>query len=252
MAARSRPRGWRASLDPLGRDSQRVDRDDRSSWLHVGVILGFLLIVLHSKHLHIFLAPINVGSRAGPTRSARCCRCTPTASKIDFEDPPDDAVFGRGRIEDFTWKGLLDMRDLHRVRSLPVAVPRVEHREAAVAQAHDHEPARPRLREGAVHAGRQKANAASTPSSARSTRRSWPRSARRSAPRSSRPLVGARESTSTARPTATTPAATAITSAPSSTPTPCGPARPAAPASTSAPSTSSTSTTSSTCAATRS
>ena len=29
-------------------------------WLHVGVILGFLLIVLNSKHLHIFAAPINV------------------------------------------------------------------------------------------------------------------------------------------------------------------------------------------------
>ena len=29
--------------------------------------------------------------------------------KIDFEDPADDATFGRGRIEDFTWKGMLDM-----------------------------------------------------------------------------------------------------------------------------------------------
>jgi Fe-S oxidoreductase len=27
---------------------------------------------------------------------------------IDFEDPADDDVFGRGKIEDFTWKGLLD------------------------------------------------------------------------------------------------------------------------------------------------
>src|SRR5690606_40340445 len=29
--------------------------------------------------------------------------------KIDFEDPADDLVFGRGKIEDFTWKGFLDM-----------------------------------------------------------------------------------------------------------------------------------------------
>ena len=27
---------------------------------------------------------------------------------IDFEDPDEDAVFGRGKIEDFTWKGYLD------------------------------------------------------------------------------------------------------------------------------------------------
>ncbi|MGO9382669.1 MAG: (Fe-S)-binding protein, partial [Mycobacterium sp.] len=27
---------------------------------------------------------------------------------IDFENPPDDAVFGRGKIEDFTWKAMLD------------------------------------------------------------------------------------------------------------------------------------------------
>ena len=27
---------------------------------------------------------------------------------IDFENPPDDAEFGRGKIEDFTWKGMLD------------------------------------------------------------------------------------------------------------------------------------------------
>lgn len=27
---------------------------------------------------------------------------------IDFENPSEDAVFGRGKIEDFTWKGMLD------------------------------------------------------------------------------------------------------------------------------------------------
>ncbi len=27
---------------------------------------------------------------------------------VDFENPPDDATFGRGKIEDFTWKGNLD------------------------------------------------------------------------------------------------------------------------------------------------
>jgi Fe-S oxidoreductase len=27
---------------------------------------------------------------------------------VDFEDPPEDAAFGVGRVEEFTWKGLLD------------------------------------------------------------------------------------------------------------------------------------------------
>ena len=41
------------------------------------------------------------------------------------------------------------LRDLHRVRSLPVAVPGLEHREAAVAEDADHDAARPRDGEGA-------------------------------------------------------------------------------------------------------
>ena len=47
------------------------------------------------------------------------------------------------------------LRHLHRVRSLPGPVPGVEHREAALAQAADHGPARPHVGEGAVPAGRR-------------------------------------------------------------------------------------------------
>ena len=42
------------------------------------------------------------------------------------------------------------LHHLHRVRPLPVAVPRLEHREAAVPQAADHRAARPRVRQGAT------------------------------------------------------------------------------------------------------
>ena len=52
-------------------------------------------------------------------------------------------------------EGHARLRDLHRVRTLPVAVPRVEHREAALSQDADHEPPRPRVREGAVPPGRR-------------------------------------------------------------------------------------------------
>ena len=27
---------------------------------------------------------------------------------VDFSDPGEDDIFGRGKIEDFTWKGMLD------------------------------------------------------------------------------------------------------------------------------------------------
>ncbi|MGB7980117.1 MAG: heterodisulfide reductase-related iron-sulfur binding cluster [Candidatus Nanopelagicales bacterium] len=75
---------------------------------HVAVILGFLLLVLHSKHLHIFAAPINVAFSRRPDALGPLLEMYSGTEKIDFEDPADDAVFGRGRIEDFTWKGLLD------------------------------------------------------------------------------------------------------------------------------------------------
>jgi Fe-S oxidoreductase len=75
---------------------------------HVVVILSFLLIVLHSKHLHIFLAPINVGASRRPDALGPLLPMYSGAEPIDFEDPADDAIFGRGQIEDFTWKGLLD------------------------------------------------------------------------------------------------------------------------------------------------
>ncbi len=75
---------------------------------HVVVILSFLLIVLHSKHLHIFLAPINVGASRRPNALGPLLPMYSGNDPIDFEDPADDAIFGRGQIEDFTWKGLLD------------------------------------------------------------------------------------------------------------------------------------------------
>ena len=33
---------------------------------------------------------------------------TSAGKPIDFEDPGEDDIFGRGKIEDFTWKGMLD------------------------------------------------------------------------------------------------------------------------------------------------
>ena len=52
----------------------------------------------------------------------------------EIEELDEDAALGVGKVEDFTWKGLLDFTSLHRVRPLPVPVPGLEHREAAVAR----------------------------------------------------------------------------------------------------------------------
>jgi Fe-S oxidoreductase/uncharacterized membrane protein YhaH (DUF805 family) len=75
---------------------------------HIAVALIFLLIVLHSKHLHIFLAPINVTFKRLPDALGPLLPVESGGKPIDFENPPDDAEFGRGKIEDFTWKGMLD------------------------------------------------------------------------------------------------------------------------------------------------
>jgi len=75
---------------------------------HIAVALIFLLIVLHSKHLHIFLAPVNVTFKRLPDGLGPLLPIEAHGKPIDFENPPDDATFGRGKIEDFTWKGNLD------------------------------------------------------------------------------------------------------------------------------------------------
>jgi Fe-S oxidoreductase len=76
---------------------------------HLGVMLVFLLIVLHSKHLHIGLAPINVTFKRLPNGLGPLLPMEYQGEPIDFDDPAEDAVFGKGRIEDFTWKANLDM-----------------------------------------------------------------------------------------------------------------------------------------------
>jgi len=76
--------------------------------LHIGVMLAFLIIVAYSKHLHIFVAPINVSAKRLPKALGPLPVMTSGGKPIDFEDPGEDDIFGRGKIEDFTWKGMLD------------------------------------------------------------------------------------------------------------------------------------------------
>ena len=96
-----------ALLQPLGHNTNEIV-ETVALMLHIGVMLAFLLIVLHSKHLHIFLAPINVAFKRLPDGLGPLLPIESNGKPIDFENPPDDAEFGRGKIEDFTWKGMLD------------------------------------------------------------------------------------------------------------------------------------------------
>ncbi|TAK70470.1 MAG: 4Fe-4S dicluster domain-containing protein [Actinomycetota bacterium] len=95
-------------LEPLGEHTNEVI-ETVALWLNIAVIVGFLVFVLNSKHLHIFVAPINVLTSRRPDALGPLLPMYSGTEKIDFEDPADDAIFGRGRIEDFTWKGLLDL-----------------------------------------------------------------------------------------------------------------------------------------------
>jgi Fe-S oxidoreductase len=72
-------------------------------WIHVLTILGFLAYLPRSKHLHIFVAAINVWF--GRTRAGG--RLEP----LSFDDPDvpeEDLRFGAGKATDLTWKQVLD------------------------------------------------------------------------------------------------------------------------------------------------
>ncbi|MFC9976859.1 (Fe-S)-binding protein [Spirillospora sp. NPDC127200] len=78
--------------------------------LHIGVALVFLVIVVNSKHLHIFIAPLNVMFKRRPDGLGAAQPMMSKGKPLDFEEAdPDEDTFGRGKIEDFTWKGFLDM-----------------------------------------------------------------------------------------------------------------------------------------------
>ena len=66
-------------------------------WLHYALILGFMVYIPRSKHLHVLAALVNAFFKAlGP--------------KVVLEPIPVEAeTFGASKIQDFTWKDLLDL-----------------------------------------------------------------------------------------------------------------------------------------------
>ena len=243
-AARSPRSGW-PTCSPARRDRQRAGSRSSASCCRSPSCSAFLVLVVYSKHLHIFLAPFNVFfsrrpnalgplaadvlRRPGRSTSRTRARTTSSASARSRTSPgrasstsppaPSAAAASRQCPAWNTGKPLspklliMDLRD-HAFAKAPYLL----------AQAHPTYLASGRARP-AAGTGR-----ASTSFSRGGAGRGRPGPGRADRARRARALRSA---------------------AASSTPTCCGRAPPAAPASSSARSTSSTSTTSSTCAATR-
>jgi Fe-S oxidoreductase len=78
--------------------------------LQLAVILGFGVFVTYSKHLHIALAPLNVLFSRRPNGLRDLQPMRSNGKVLDFEEAdPDEDIFGLGKIEDLTWKGMLDL-----------------------------------------------------------------------------------------------------------------------------------------------
>ena len=72
--------------------------------LNIAVIAGFIVFISYSKHLHIFMAPINVAFSRRP-RALGALNKTPD---MDMENVDEDTVFGVGEVGHFSWKQMLD------------------------------------------------------------------------------------------------------------------------------------------------
>jgi Fe-S oxidoreductase len=101
------PKAWSPisnALSHLFADNQATKVLERAFvWIHVLTILTFLAYLPRSKHLHIFVAAINVWY--GRTRAGG--RLEP----LTFDDPDvpeEDLRYGAGKAADLTWKQVLD------------------------------------------------------------------------------------------------------------------------------------------------
>jgi Fe-S oxidoreductase len=80
--------------------SALVISEHASFWLAIGLIMAFFPYFLYSKHIHIFMAPLNFLLR--PERPS-----PGQLDKLNFDDSTIEQ-FGATRIEDFAWHQILD------------------------------------------------------------------------------------------------------------------------------------------------
>jgi Fe-S oxidoreductase len=72
--------------------------------LNIAFITSFLVFLSYSKHLHIFLAPVNVAASRRPVALGPLY----STPDMDMDSVSEDTIFGAGHIEDLSWKQLLD------------------------------------------------------------------------------------------------------------------------------------------------
>jgi Fe-S oxidoreductase len=82
-------------------------------WAHSSLVLIFANILPHSKHFHIITAIPNVFARS-VEKPGRLPLVAKTSEELGgmvekaFENTPGAAPVGKGKIEDFSWKAILD------------------------------------------------------------------------------------------------------------------------------------------------
>ena len=119
--------------------------------LNVAIISGFIVFVSYSKHLHIFIAPDQCGLLPAPP----CPRGAVQHARHGHGERRRGHRVRRRRGRPFQLEADARLRHLHRVRAVPVGLPGLEHREAPVAEAAHHEPARQHVRLGHAAADRR-------------------------------------------------------------------------------------------------
>ena len=82
--------------------SAREALDTVFLWWHSLIILGFLVYITYSKHLHIITSGFNVLFTSERPKGAL------KPMHIDIEQMSEDDTFGAGKLTDLTWKQLLD------------------------------------------------------------------------------------------------------------------------------------------------
>ncbi len=95
---------------PLGRHTNEVLE---TVFLLLGllVLLAFVVFVTYSKHLHILTSLPNVAFARRPIALGAVPMIHVDGQPVDLDsmdDLDEDAPLGVGKVEDFTWKGLLD------------------------------------------------------------------------------------------------------------------------------------------------
>ncbi len=117
----------------------------------IGVIWGFFVFVLHSKHLHIFVSEPNVLFSRRPNALGPLGNHTGPGPRED--DRGHRLRYRPGQPSDL--EATPRPHQLYRVRPMSGSVPGLEHRQTALTQARHHGPARAPVRVG-IRAARRR------------------------------------------------------------------------------------------------